>query len=299
MRISIFSASLLLLTATFGQAQVIVGLSTDNFVALQTDVVTSMSGLNLKSAGGFFAPIPPGTTSAPADPFTFLLANNPNNVSYAAILGTTVDIGPGIWVSAVGYTGPAEGAPEDMASSAYGDATFSGGGMLVGGTIGEPIDPPVDPPIDPPVDPVADGGFVASIDGGRLSITTPAAISMSGLNLKSLSGSLIPIPPGDTTAPADPFTFLLANSPSNISFAAIPGTTVNFAAGDVIANIGYTGTDAEAALADMATSAFGDASFAQVSLPLSVVPEPSASVLGLCCCVMLLPWRRRVRKRAD
>ncbi len=291
MRISIVSASLLLLTATFGQAQVIVGLSTDNFVALQTDVATSMSGLNLKSAGGFFVPIPPGDTTAPAAPFTFLLANNANNVAYAAIPGSTVDIGPGIWVSAVGYTGPAEGAPEDMASSAYGDGTFSGGGILVGGTIGEPIDPPVDPPVAP----IADGDFVASIEGGRLSITTPAAISMSGLNLKSLSGSLIPIPPGDTTAPADPFTFLLANSPSHISFAAIPGTTLNFSAGDVIANVGYTGTDVEAAIADMATSGYGDASFTQVSLPLTAVPEPSASVLGLCCCMMLLPWRRRGR----
>ena len=33
----------------------------------------------------------PGTTAAPAAPFTILLANNPNNVSYAAVPGSLVE----------------------------------------------------------------------------------------------------------------------------------------------------------------------------------------------------------------
>ncbi len=112
------------LTALAAQAQGVEGSITDDGkVAITVDGSVAMSGLNLKSAGGYFVPIPPGTTSAPAAPFTFLLANNANNVSYAAIPGSTVAV-EGTLITDVGYTGDAAGVTDDMAASAYGNAAF-------------------------------------------------------------------------------------------------------------------------------------------------------------------------------
>lgn len=98
----------------------------DGRVALRFDEPTQLSGVNLKSTGGLFVPIPPGTTAAPAGPFTFLLANNRSNISYAAIPGQTVELS-GTWVTEVEYSGPIDGMSSDLQHSAVGDASFSQG----------------------------------------------------------------------------------------------------------------------------------------------------------------------------
>ena len=45
-----------------------------------------------------------------------------------------------------------------------------------------------------------------------------------GVDITSPSGSLVPIPPGDLTADPSPFTFLLANQPSQITLATLGQT---------------------------------------------------------------------------
>ena len=92
----------------------------DGRVALRFDSPTQLAGVSLRSAGGSLVPIPPGTTAAPAAPFTFLLANNPNNVSYAAIPGSSVEFS-GTWVTEVGYVGPADRISQDLVAN-VGDA---------------------------------------------------------------------------------------------------------------------------------------------------------------------------------
>lgn len=105
-------------TAQLAQAQTVTSSIIDGKVAINFDGTVRIGGLNLKSAGGYFVPIPPGTTDAPAAPFTFLLANNANNVSYAAIPGTPIEM-TGRLVTDVGYTQDNSLARIDMAGSAY------------------------------------------------------------------------------------------------------------------------------------------------------------------------------------
>ena len=132
-------------------------------------------------------------------------------------------------------------------------------------------------------------GVVGSIVDGKVAITLDADAALSGLNLKSAGGNFVPIPPGDTTAPAAPFTFLLANNASNVSYAAIPGTTVPVSAGTLVTGVGYTGTGDVAA--DLAESAYGNAAFQQVNFP--TVPEPATGVMAALACLGLLGFRRR------
>ncbi len=114
-----FATALLMaaVTALTVQAQVtssIVG----GKVTVNVDGTAPISILNLKSAGGHFIPIPPGTTDAPATPFTFLLANNAYNVSFAAPPGSSIEI-TGLLVTDVGYTRDNSFARTDMVESRY------------------------------------------------------------------------------------------------------------------------------------------------------------------------------------
>lgn len=124
-------------TAQLAQAQPVTSSIIDGKVAVNVEGTVAMSGLNLKSAGGYFVPIPPGTTDASATPFTFLLANNANNVSYAAIPGVNVDI-TGLLITDIGYTRDNSIARTDMASSAYLSAPFGGVSFPTGVVLPEP-----------------------------------------------------------------------------------------------------------------------------------------------------------------
>ncbi len=139
---------------------------------------------------------------------------------------------------------------------------------------------------------VAQAQVNGSIVDGKVAITVDAPTAMSGLNLKSAGGNFVPIPPGTTAAPAAPFTFLLANNASNVSYAAIPGSTVEVT-GTLITDVGYTGDDA-GVTEDMAASAYGNAAFQQVNFPTTpVVPEPATGVMAALACLGLLGFRRR------
>lgn len=119
-----FATALLMaaVTAMTVQAQVTSSII-DGKVTVNVDGTVGISGLNLKSAGGHFIPIPPGTTDAPATPFPFLLANNAYNVSFAALPGTNVDVTDQL-VTDVGYTRDNSFARTDMAASAFATGRF-------------------------------------------------------------------------------------------------------------------------------------------------------------------------------
>ncbi len=55
-------------------------------------------------------------------------------------------------------------------------------------------------------------------DDSNIVVTTD--FSVFGLELNSKGGYLIPIPPGDLTADADPFLGFLSNSPNQISYTS-------------------------------------------------------------------------------
>ena len=113
---------------------------------------------------------------------------------------------------------------------------------------------------------VNDEGFVvvSELDQFR-------AWSASGVDIRSTEGHLVPIPPGDTTAPADPFTFLLANTAFNVLYAAIPGTLVDFD-GPFVTSVGYASTAAGPS-GDLEVSV-GCGTFSQVGFPVTVTLEP-------------------------
>ena len=145
----------------------------DGKVALRFEEAIMVSGLNLKSEGDFFVPIPPGTTTAPAAPFAFLLANNPNNVSYAAIPGLLVEIS-GTWVSEVEYTGPLDGVGQDL-SAALALNNFGGG--LSFPTEPQPPTPPM--PDLPPVQ-------VCFAPNFQSCVPEPSAFPMAALGVVGL-----------------------------------------------------------------------------------------------------------------
>ncbi len=141
-------------------------------------------------------------------------------------------------------------------------------------------------------------GVFGRVIDGKVAISFPGEFDLSGVNVQSADGLLVPIPPGGVTAPATPFTFLLANNPNNVSYAAIPGSTVEVS-GTWITEIGYPGDSPETDL----LIAYGNASFTQVNIPVlrnGLVPEPSADLtafLGLCSLVLLRRSRVRLAQR--
>lgn len=92
------------------------GNSTGDIVFVSPGV---MSGLSVKSAGGFLAG-PPGGTQAPAAPFTFLLANDTKHFAAAAIPGSTIEV-DGEFRMSLRYTGT---DPANDLKVKYGDAKF-------------------------------------------------------------------------------------------------------------------------------------------------------------------------------
>ena len=82
------------------------------------------AGLDITSEGGYLIPIPPGGISAPADPFTFLLANNEGQITAGNLAGMSTIPHTGLSMDA-GYDLPSALAagidPCDDLVVAYGD----------------------------------------------------------------------------------------------------------------------------------------------------------------------------------
>lgn len=282
-----------------GTSRFFCGLTDDGFVTFNATSDMSVDGIDLKSASGSLVPIPPGNTTADASPFTFLLANTNLNVSYNAIPGTNVTIPAGTLVTQVGYSGQPEGFRHDLAASTYGSAGFSQVAFPCAADSSSDITPrtpwvPVERgvPLAPmtPTNMYPEASVIGGLtSNGYVTLTARQDTPMSGLDLKSSSGNFVPIPPGDTAAPAGPFTFLLANTSSNVSYAAIPGTTVTLRQGTLVTEVGYRG-ELEAFAEDL-SGTYGARFFASGSTipfvgysssdPITAHGDPVTPVLGL------------------
>ncbi len=65
--------------------------------------------------------------------------------------------------------------------------------------------------------------------GGKITLVNfeDFDIVTAGFDFTSASGQLIPVPPGTSNAPADPFAFFLSNTPQQVTYGSL-GATVTF-----------------------------------------------------------------------
>ena len=139
----------------------------------------------------------------------------------------------------------------------------------------------------------ATGAFAAETlslnDDGMIVFSADTAISASGLNIESVSGALVPIPPGDLTASAAPFSFLLANNANQVTYGNL-GSAVAID-GDLVTAVGYSGDTANFAL-DV-SGAWGDGATQVSAVVAPAVPEPASGILVGLGSLGLLGFRRR------
>ena len=126
-------------------------------------------------------------------------------------------------------------------------------------------------------------------DGGAISVTASGGdVNAAGLDFKSSNDMLIPVP-GGPAAPGAPFTFLLSNTPSNVTYGNL-GTSVTFADGTTTEL--SVGAQAGAEI----TASWGNGP-TPVSFPVAaaVVPEPASASLLAFAGLFGLALRRRTR----
>ena len=140
---------------------------------------------------------------------------------------------------------------------------------------------------------------MGSLVDGQLAVLFEEPLELVGVFFISEGEHFIPIPPGDTTAPAAPFSLLLENNPGNVSFAAMPGSVVPME-GTWVTGIGYAGP-IDTIRSDILTS-FVDASDFRPFEPYNfcfnesfsrVCPEPSSNAIATIGALALLTLRRR------
>ena len=146
---------------------------------------------------------------------------------------------------------------------------------------------------------LATAEVTGSVNGdGKIVISASPAVTAAGLNLQSAGGYLDPIPPGDLTASAAPFAFLLANNANQITWGNLgAGVVID---GDLVTSAGFTGTadnfDVTAAWGDGPNQvAFSVAGPAVVAPPVTdpTTPEPASGILAALGALGVLGFRRR------
>jgi len=182
------------------------GIIVDGRIVLRTDQPIQVAGVDLQSAAGLLVPVPdpPG-----AAPFTFFLANTPNQITWGN-LGSTVLI-DGVFETEAGYTGdPTTGDLQAF----WGDGpTPVAIGFAILDSVADNVPPPVDPlapVVDPSVvaPPVVDPGIsFVDLSDVKLDITDQQTLAIRGsgqavsqLVVESPSRGLVPNQNGQNAA---------------------------------------------------------------------------------------------------
>ena len=286
----LFGASLFV--ASTSHAQVTAEVRDGTVVILAAEPVEA-AGLDLNSPAGRLVPIP---DPASASPFTFFLANSPNQITWGNLgTSTTLD---GAFNTRAGYTGD----PVGDLTAAWGDGlTPVDIPVSLSGEVTPTPDPPVvvpptpDPPVvDPPVggnpDPVP-GPLAGSInEDGFIVLSASESLAVAGIDLQSAAGNLVPI--SDEVGSA-PFAFFLSNTPNQITWGNL-GSTVTLE-GDFVTGAQYNGDDPAGDL----TAFWGDGptpvafAIGAAGGVAPVVPEPSGISLASLALLGLLGLRTR------
>ena len=118
---------------------------------------------------------------------------------------------------------------------------------------------------------------------------------LDGYALDSDGDYLIPIPPGDVTADADPFMVLLKNDTDQVVFASVRSpVTLD---GILETEVGYSAPPGTDFKIDLAESVWGNASLSPEPIPIewvpiSEIPEPASGLLALVGALSLVGLRR-------
>ena len=277
----------------------VVGEVREETILLLTNEPVAVAGLFFVSQAGRIIPAPDNDAS----PFTFFLANTPNQVSFGN-LGTSVTLN-GELVLPIGYTGN----PDGDLTAAWGDGPqpITLPITLSDQPLPEPSTPPiVEPPVvpanpDPPVDlPGPNIGTLTGVvnEDGFVVLTANEPIEAAGIDLQSAAGNLIPV---SEEIGSLPFTFFLSNTPNQITWGNL-GSTVTLD-GDFVTGAGYNG-DPEGDLLGFWGNGATPVAFAitaGTAAPVvpgnEVIPEPNAISLAWFAMVGLLGLRNRRRSR--
>ena len=174
----------------------------------------NLSGLNFVSAGGGLRPIEPGDLTASAAPFTFLLANNENQITYGNLgssvnIDGVVELGAG-WNEFVGVS--------DL------EFMYGVGPQQISVTLPDDFYIPCEQCPEPPAPPLQ-----FSVNADRQVVVSARDHQISSITLSSDSGSL-------DFGSAGPFSNVMVNTPEQITFDAPEGMTLD---GDVVLDVGW------------------------------------------------------------
>ena len=222
--------------ASISQAQVTAEVREGTVVIFAAEPVEA-SGLDFMSPAGRLIPVPdpPGSS-----PFTFFLTNTSNQITWGN-LGSTVTL-DGAFNTQAGYTGD----PVGDLTAAWGDGPtpvnipVSLSGEAIPPNSGPPANsnPPIVIPPTLPDPPNADAIF-GEIREGKVLLFSTEPTAISGIDLQSSAGNLVPV---DDRIVSSPFTFFLSNTPNQITWGNL-GSTVTLD-GVLNTNAGYTGDPA-------------------------------------------------------
>ena len=139
----------------------------------------------------------------------------------------------------------------------------------------------------------AQAAVIGSVRDGKIIIFGEGEV-LEGMRIASLGEYLVPIPPGDLTADADPFMFLLANDTDKVVFASL-GSTVTLD-GVLVTEVGYSAPAGTDITMDLADSVWGNSFLSPEPFPIDFVlriPEPASGLLALIGALGLLGLRRQ------
>jgi len=270
--------------------------------------------------------LPGSIGSVPPAPFVLTLSNKPDQVTIVALPGDFITLdgdltlpvvfsgeNPGLEIQAQWANGsntipfPIEGtiavANDRLQWSDYilvDPSEYPGAPVVEPPVVIEPpiveppvvVDPPVfEPPVVEPPLPIDSGTLVGTFPegGGLITLTTVGGpVDVTGLDIMSTNGLLVPIPDVNGSTDAGPFTFLLSNTQDQVTFGNL-GSTALFEGSITLPLEALPGAELVAA--------WGGDGPMPISFPITagqpIVPEPDAGYLLVAGAAVLCALRRR------